>query len=114
MKGFALNEKGDVVFERNDVKMVEGLELTIQKIRQILSTNKGEWQFNLKEGIPVQKILKKNPSTAQIKDCIRSAISQVDSTLEMTKCIITNQKRKIKISFSISCGEEKVETEVEV
>lgn len=59
MKGFALDEYGDVIIEQNDVKLTYDTELLIQKIRQVLNTNRGEWWLDPKEGIPVQKVLKR-------------------------------------------------------
>ena len=114
MKGFAIDEKGDVIFEKNDIKIETSTSLLIQKIRQVLSTNRGEWWLNETEGVPVQKILKKNPNTAQIKDYVRSAIAQVDSTLQMTKCDITVEGRRMKITFAVSGAEGEAETELEV
>lgn len=114
MKGFALDEKGDVLFEKNDIKMENSTALLAQKIRQVLSTNRGEWWLNEKEGVPVQKILKKNPNAAQIKDYVRSAIAQVDGTLQMTKCDITVVGRRMKITFAVSGAGGEAETELEV
>lgn len=64
MKGFALDESGDVKIMNNDISMVSDNELLIQKIRQVLRTNQGEWWLQPKEGAPVQKILKKAPNIA--------------------------------------------------
>ena len=64
MKCFSLDNKGDVILDKNDIQMVQGTDLIMQKIRQVLRTNRGEWVFDEKEGIPVQKILKKNPNLA--------------------------------------------------
>lgn len=114
MKGFAINDHGDIVIERNDVKLAYDTELLIQKIRQVLSTNRGEWRLDPKEGIPVQKVLRKNPNVAMIRDYVRSAISQVDKSLQMTRCDITTENRKLKINFEIAdqSGTVMMETEV--
>ena len=68
MKGFSVDIHGDVVMEKNDIKLVYGTDLLIQKIRQVLSTNRGEWWLDPKEGIPVQKVLRKNPNLAMVRD----------------------------------------------
>lgn len=114
MKGFAIDQYGDVIIENNDVKLAYDTGLLIQKIRQILSTNRGEWWLDPKEGIPVQKVLRKNPNLALIRDYVRSAIAQVDKSLEMTRCDIAIEGRMLKISFSVSgtSGTETVEMEV--
>ena len=82
MKCFALDESGDVVLNQNDIQMAQGTDLIMQKIRQVLRTNRGEWSFDEKEGIPVRKILKKNPNIAMIRDYVRSVIDQVDGSLQ--------------------------------
>lgn len=114
MKGFSLDERGDVVVSGGDVKLAYDAELLAQKIRQVLSTNKGEWWLNSKEGIPVQKLLKKNPNLAMVKDYVRSAIVQVDSSLQMTKCEMETSGRSLKIIFEVSGpgGSAQIETEV--
>lgn len=108
MKGFCLNEQGDVTVQNNDIKLVEGGELLAQKIQQVLRTNRGEWKWNPKEGIPVRSILKKNPNHAMIKDCIRSAIRQVDPNLTMKSCQIHTEGRKLAVRVEIE-GNAKTE-----
>ena len=51
MKCFSLDDKGDVIVNKNRIEMVEGSNLIIQKIRQILLTNYGEWWLDKKEGL---------------------------------------------------------------
>lgn len=102
MKGFALDGQGDVVISGNDVRLAYDTELLIQKIRQVLGTNRGEWWLDPKEGIPVQKILKKNPNPAMVRDYVRSAIAQVDKSLQMTRCDIAIEGRLLKITFAVS------------
>lgn len=114
MKGFALDEYGDVIIEQNDVRLAYDTELLIQKIRQVLNTNRGEWWLDPKEGIPVQKVLKKNPNQAMIRDYVRSAIAQVDKSLEMIHCDIAIEGRTLKIRFEISGSGGSAATEMEV
>lgn len=101
MKGFALDSHGDVVVEGNDIRLVHGTELLEQKIRQVLSTNRGEWWLDPKEGIPVQKVLKKNPNPAMVRDYVRSAISQVDKSLQMTCCDVVVEGRSLAVTFTV-------------
>lgn len=114
MKGFALDESGDVKIMNNDISMVSGNELLIQKIRQVLRTNQGEWWLQPKEGVPVQKILKKNPNIAQVKDYVKSAVAQVDSSLRITACDVKMEGRQMTITFSVmgKAGSEQIEMEV--
>ena len=52
MKCFALDESGDVVLNQNDIQMAQGTDLIMQKIRQVLRTNRGEWSFDEKRRYP--------------------------------------------------------------
>lgn len=114
MKGFALDDHGDVVIEKDDVKLAYGTELLTQKIRQVLSTNRGEWWLDPKEGIPVQKVLKKNPNPAMVRDYVRSAISQVDKSLRMTCCDVVTEGRALTVTFTVAWagGTETMKMEV--
>ena len=57
-KGFALKD-GDLSITNNEIDMVDGNELTVQTITQVLSTNKGEWLFDEDEGIDFDVVLGK-------------------------------------------------------
>lgn len=114
MKGFSVDIHGDVVMEKNDIKLVYGTDLLIQKIRQVLSTNRGEWWLDPKEGIPVQKVLRKNPNLAMVRDYVRNVVSQVDSSLQMTRCDIIIEGRVLRIMFSVSSADADATAEVEV
>ena len=67
-----------------------------------------------KEGIPVRKILKKNPNIAMIRDYVRSAINQVDGSLQMTRCDIATEGRVLKINFTVSGASGQTTAEMEV
>lgn len=114
MKDFKLNEKGDVVVCDNVVQTTDGEELLGQKIRQILSTNRGEWWLNPKEGIPIQAVLKKNPDTRMIRDYIRRAVKQADASLELDQCSFRTEGRVMHISFTARSGSGTITVETEV
>lgn len=114
MKGFALDNHGDVIIEGNDVKLAYGTEHLVQKIRQVLSTNRGEWWLDEKEGVPVQKILTKDPNLAMVCDYVRSAVAQADSTLQLTKCEVGANGRTLKISFEAAGKNGATRAEMEV
>ena len=65
MKGFVI-QNGDLVISENlvankrEIEMVSGNELTAQTIQSVLSTNKGEWIFDVDEGINFANILGKH------------------------------------------------------
>lgn len=114
MKGFFLDGHGDVAIEKNDIKLAYDADLLIQKIRQILNTNRGEWRLDPKEGIPIQRILKKNPNQAMIRDYVRGAIAQADKSLQMTRCDIAREGRTLKITFAVTGKYGTVTGETEV
>ena len=78
MIGLKLND-GDLVITNNEIELVEGDELTVQTIQQVLSTNKGEWIFDSEEGINFDNIFGKNHiKTNTTKDTLyRQEISNV-------------------------------------
>lgn len=59
MKGFMLDEQGDVVIENGVIQMVHGTDLTMQTTKCVLGTQKGEWFLNWEEGINHDNILGK-------------------------------------------------------
>lgn len=59
MKGFMLDEHGDVVIENGEIQMVHDVELTAQTIKSVLQTQKGEWFLDWEEGINHNEILGK-------------------------------------------------------
>ena len=66
MKGFKLNDTGDVSIINGHIPMVDGIELLRQTAQFVLNTNKGEWAFNVEEGINFYNILGKK-STRTLK-----------------------------------------------
>lgn len=114
MKDFKLNEQGDVVFCDGAIHLTADESLLSQKIRQILSTNRGEWWLDAKEGIPVQEVLKKNPDKRLIRDYIRRAVRQADASLELKACEFETKGRNLFISFTAGNERQTVTVETEV
>lgn len=108
MYGFAIDENGDAIIENNDIKLVSDKELIRQTVKQVLSTNLGEWWLNENEGIAFNAILKKNPQYDQIEDTVKSGLLQIDKTFELTSFICTPINRTLKIEFTArnESGEE--------
>lgn len=111
MRCFSLDRKGDVIIKKNKIEIVDGDDLTIQKIRQILLTNYGEWWLDKKEGLNQRDILVKNPNYQLIKDQIRQAINQVDENLVVTAIDILEDStnRHLTIILNIDGKELRVE-----
>lgn len=81
MKGFKLDERGDIVFEKGKIAFVEDINLTVQTIRTVMGTNKGEWFLNDNEGIDFDFILGKGITDDMRLSQCADACQQVDSNL---------------------------------
>ena len=111
MKCFSLDNKGDVTVNKNRIEMVEGSDLIIQQIRQILLTNYGEWWLDKKEGLDQRSIFVKNPNYQLIKDEIMQAINQVDNGLAVDNIEFVEDiaNRHLIINMNINGKELKME-----
>ena len=101
MKGFALDNNGDVIIEKNKIKMIDGVELKRQTVQTVLGTNKGEWFLNIDEGINFDNLLGKKKDDEIIKNEILQGLQQVDSSfiLENFNCDFNKKNRKLNIYF---------------
>lgn len=102
IKGFAIDENGDLVIENNEISIIVGQNLTQQKVKNVLSTNKKEWFLAQDEGINQNNIIGKGITDEMIRYEIEQGLKQVDSTFEITEfqCDIDDSKRKAKVIFS--------------
>ena len=80
MKGFAIDENGDIVIENNDIQLINGDDLIRQNVEKLIGTNKGEWFLNKNEGINFKTILKKNPNMDIVRNEILTALQSIDNT----------------------------------
>lgn len=110
MKGFALDEKGDVVIENGDLSIVNGDSLTQQKVWTVLHTNLGEWFFDWDQGIDFGNLLGKGVTEELIRHEIARGLSQVDSTFSITDFTFEadTKTRKARVTFKAQAqsGEE--------
>lgn len=110
MKGFALDNDGDVIIENNKIKMVNGKELIKQTVQTVIGTNKGEWFLNIDEGIDFNNLLGKKKEDEIIRNEILQGLQQVDSSfvLDSFNCDFDRKNRKLTVSFKArnSSGEE--------
>lgn len=79
MKGFALNEQGDLVIENGEIQMVHGTELKAQTIKTVLGTQKGEWFPNWEEGIDHNEILGKRRYASQNSGLDNQYIEEINT-----------------------------------
>ena len=101
MKGFALDENGDVLIENNEISIVVGASLTQQKVETVHRTNLREWFFDWEQGIDRGNLLGKNTNEELARYEIERGLLQVDSTFTITDFTYEVDKatRKAKITF---------------
>lgn len=100
MKDILVDANGDIVIDNNDLKYVEDANLTRQKVKLTLSTNKGEWLFNANEGIDFFAMLTKNPNEEQVYDTILDGLRQVDEGIQIQDYESSITGRKLNIRFT--------------
>lgn len=102
MKGFKVNEKGDVSITNGVIDMISGEELTAQTIRTVIGTNKGEWFLNADEGIDFRYLIGKGVTEDMIRTQIDSGVKQVDETLFIDKfeTAYNEQNRAMAVKFT--------------
>lgn len=99
MKDLQVDAKGDLIISGNDLQLVRDKQLTAQKVRLILGTNKGEWLLNEDEGINFRVILTKNPNEDEILDTVRDGLRQIDETFVITEYKFETKQRHLTLTF---------------
>ncbi len=117
MKTFRLDQYGDVVIKDNQIELVEGLDLVVQTLKQVLGTNLGEWFGDEEEGIDFYAILTKNPNYDLVQDTIETAVQKVAESLEIEletdNFIFDLNGRNLTIAFTLTMnGAESTNIEV--
>ena len=107
MKGFAMDETGDIVVKHNVIQMVSEDELLRQKVKNVIHTNIGEWFLNEYEGIRFHNLLGKGVLEDYVRAEIVSGLKQVDSTFQLAYfvCDIDNSSRKLTVEFKAQNGD---------
>lgn len=110
MKGFALDENGDVLIENGVISIVVGDSLLQQKVMTVLRTNLKEWFFDWEQGIDFSNLLGKGTSEELARYEVERGLAQVDSTFTITEFSYTvdMSARKATITFKAQTlhGEE--------
>lgn len=101
MKGFALDENGDVLIENGEISIVVGESLVQQKVTTVLRTKLKEWFFDWEQGIDHDNLLGKNVNAELARYEIERGLLQVDSTFTITDFTYEVDKatRTAKITF---------------
>lgn len=113
MIDFMLNDKGDIVINKGRIELIHNNELKAQKIRQVLKTNIGEWEYDEEEGINIWALLTKNPNYDEIQDNIESGMWQIDESLEILDINYKlDENRNLKINFTADSNSEIISVEI--
>ena len=101
MKGFALDENGDVLIANNEISIVVDDSLLQQKVWTVLRTNLKEWFFDWSQGIDFSNLLGKGKNEELARYEIERGLAQVDETFTITefKYEVNTQQRKATITF---------------
>lgn len=89
MKGFAMDENGDVLIENGAISLAVGDNLLQQKVCAVLRTNLKEWFFDWEQGIDFDNLLGKNVGDELARYEIERGLHQVDSTFNLTEFAYT-------------------------
>lgn len=102
MKDLQIDNSGDLVISKHDIQLVRDKELTAQKVRLTLSTNKGEWSLNEDEGINFKAFLTKNPNQDEILDTVLDGLHQIDETMKIDSYDFKIVNRNLTMQFKAS------------
>lgn len=102
IKGFLLDEKGDIVIKDGELVVISDTELTAQTLKTVIGTNKGEWFMNEEEGIDFNYMLGKGITDDMQRTQIQDACNQVDESLHVENFDVDRDKksRTAKVNFS--------------
>lgn len=106
MKGFALDEHGDVLIENNQISIVTGDNLLQQKVWTVLRTNLKTWFFDWEQGIDFGNLLGKGTSSELARYEIERGLRQVDDTFTLTEFSYEADRtnRRATVSFKAQTG----------
>ena len=107
MKGFKVDERGDIIFENGNIAFVKDTELKAQTLRTVLGTNKGEWFLNDDEGIDFDFIIGKNITDDMRLSQCKDACRQVDETLYVSDFYseVDKKTRESALYFKAQSGD---------
>jgi hypothetical protein len=96
-----LVDSGDLVISRNDLQLISKGNLTAQKVRLNLGTNKGEWQLNQDLGINFKAFLgQKHPNKDEILDTVLDGLRQIDESFRITEYSFGTNGRHMTLTFT--------------
>lgn len=101
MKSLRLDETGDLVFEGNELDLIEGAEELAQCCRIGIGTNKGEWFLDPEIGITFSLFLGKQLSEEEMRDELTEGLLQEEriQSVENIEFTIDTKARKMVVAF---------------
>jgi len=104
-KSLKINSQGDLEFneENGDLKMIEGTEEIVQRVKISISINETEWPFNLNLGVPYIQLMKRKAPNEDFKSEIRAELNKDDRIVEIEEINIERdrEKRILYINFRV-------------
>lgn len=83
----------DLAIINYDLALTKDGQITVQKVKQALTTFKGEWFLDESQGMPyIQEIFGKNPDLNRIKSLYIRAIQSVPEVTEILELDLTEDK----------------------
>lgn len=87
-------DKSDLAIVDYDLALTKAGEITVQKVKQALTTFKGEWFLDESKGMPyIQEIFGKNPDLNRIKSLYIKAIQSVAEVTEILELNLEENKQ---------------------
>lgn len=105
VRSFYINPAGDLEFDgQNDLRMVEGDDELVQCVRDILTTNLGEWFLNLEHGFPWYMVLGEKYDRERVTEELIAAVLQEDrvQSVEEIKWEFDPKTRRLNGSFKFT------------
>lgn len=100
MKDFALDESGDIQIEFGDIVWIRDRPQEIQKIRQVLATKLGEWEYNENEGVDFDAFFSKQTDISRIRETIQNALYEINENYVLQDCSYRAQEHTLIIRVS--------------
>ena len=115
MKGFKLDEYGDVVIEKGEIQLVNDRELIRQTVQSVLGMNKGEWFLDTEQGVTFSNILGKGVKDDIVQNEVLQGLRQVDATfhIEAFSCAFDPLNRLLTVNFTARSDSGEVFEEVQ-
>ncbi|EAC5360110.1 DUF2634 domain-containing protein [Listeria monocytogenes] len=114
MKDLLISTDGDLLIERNEIMMTDGIDDIIQSVRLILLTHQGEFYFDQNSGLVYENLFSKSPNFDYIKQDIITAITEQEERVSSVDSVLFNfnkPERKLFVSIKMTADDIPVSIE---